>query len=54
LFYSEVLIHEQNKSVYVYKIEQFYCAKKNKDVRDIGKKLLLEIYVICANGSARC
>jgi hypothetical protein len=45
LFYAEVIIHETDKKVYVYKVEQFYCNKKNKDARDVSKKLLLSIYV---------
>jgi hypothetical protein len=45
VLYSEMIIHEENKKVYVYKIEQFYCSKKNKDARDIAKNLLGKIFV---------
>jgi hypothetical protein len=42
---SEVIIHERDKKVNVYKIDQFYCSKRNKDARDVYRDLLMPIFV---------
>lgn len=41
----EILLNENNKFVYVYKFEQEDFMKKERDVRDITKASLSDLYV---------
>lgn len=41
----EILLNEQNKMVYVYKIEQAEILRKNVDIRDVVDDRLQALYV---------
>ncbi len=49
IFNIELIIRQENKKVYVFKIEQSNYIKKNIDIRIIVRNLLIEFYVIIYN-----
>jgi hypothetical protein len=45
IFNFEIIFHEKHKKVYIYKIEQTNFMKKQQDIREVIKNILLNFYV---------
>ncbi len=45
IFNLEMIFHEKHKKVYIYKIEQTSLMKKQQDIREVIRNILINFYV---------